>query len=108
MKNNKNYISDESLNFYKHFVIVIMAFNRILIVDHILVIPTSNTTLYSMMDSTDETVSSAVTRAAARFPYYCPDGPAIWFAQAEAQFELASITYQRIKFNYVESQLNQQ
>ena len=65
-------------------------------------------TLYSMMDTTDETVSSAVTRAAGRLPPYCPDRPAIWFAQAEAQFELASIKRQRTQFNYVVSQLNQQ
>jgi hypothetical protein len=32
----------------------------------------------------------------------------VWFAQAEAQFELADITRQRTKFNYVVSQLNQQ
>jgi hypothetical protein len=36
------------------------------------------------------------------------DRPAVWFAQAEAQFELSNITRQRKKFNYVVSQLNQQ
>ena len=43
-----------------------------------------------------------------RLPPFWPDRPAVWFAQAEAQFELASITRQRTKFNYVVSQLNQQ
>jgi hypothetical protein len=43
-----------------------------------------------------------------RLPPFWPDRPAIWFAQAEAQFDLAAITRQRTKFNYVMSQLNQQ
>jgi hypothetical protein len=43
-----------------------------------------------------------------RLPPFCPDRPAIWFAQAEAQFEMSAITHQQTKFNYVVSQLNQQ
>jgi hypothetical protein len=43
-----------------------------------------------------------------RLPPFWPDRPAVWFAQAEAQFELSAITRQRTKFNYVVSQLNQQ
>jgi hypothetical protein len=61
-----------------------------------------------MTDTSDETVSSAVYRVAVCLPPFWPDRPAIWFAQAEAQFELAYITCQRTKFNYVVSQLNQQ
>jgi len=49
-----------------------------------------------------------VYRVAACLPSFWPNRPAIWFAQAEAQFELAAITHQRTKFNYVVSQLNQQ
>jgi hypothetical protein len=45
---------------------------------------------------------------AVRLPPFWPDRPAIRFAQAEAQFELASITRQRTKFSYVISHLNQQ
>jgi hypothetical protein len=41
-------------------------------------------------------------------PPFWPDRPAVCFTQAEAQFELASITRQRTKYNYVVSQLNQQ
>jgi hypothetical protein len=37
-----------------------------------------------------------------------PERPAVWFAQAEAQFELGSIARQRINLNYVVAQLNQQ
>lgn len=61
-----------------------------------------------MTDPTDEVVSSAVYRVAVRLPPFWPDRPAVWFGQAEAQFELANITQQRTKFNYVVSQLNQQ
>jgi len=60
------------------------------------------------MDTTDETVSSAVYRSSLRLPPFWPDRPAVWFAQAESQFELAAITRQPTKFNYVVSQLNQQ
>jgi hypothetical protein len=61
-----------------------------------------------MTDSTEETVSSAVYRVAVRLLPFWPDRPAVWFAQAEAQFDLAAITRQRTKCNYVMSQLNQQ
>ena len=43
-----------------------------------------------------------------RLPPFWPDRPAVWFAQAESQFELATITRAHTKFNYVVSQLNQQ
>jgi len=58
-----------------------------------------------MMDTTDETVSSAVYRVAVRLVPFWPDRPAVWFAKAEVQFELAGITRQRTQFNYVVSQL---
>jgi len=62
MKNNKNYRSDDTLKFSnKHFVIFIIVFISILIFDHIFLNPTSDTTtLYSMLDTRNETVSSAV------------------------------------------------
>jgi len=62
MKNNKNYRSDETLKLSnKNFVIFIIVFIRILIFDHIFVTSTSDTTtLYSMRDTTNEAVSSAV------------------------------------------------
>ena len=86
-----------------------MVFIRLLIYDHIFVNPTSDiSTIYSMMETTDETVSSAVKRAAGRLPPYCPNRTAVSFSRAEAQFEFASITRQRTKFNYVVSNLNQQ
>jgi hypothetical protein len=61
-----------------------------------------------MTEPTEETLSSAVYRADVWLPPFWPDRPAVWFAQAEAQFELAAITCQRTKFSYVVLQLNQQ
>jgi hypothetical protein len=45
---------------------------------------------------------------AVRLPTFWPDRPALWFAQAEEQFELAAVTRQRTTFKYVVSQLHQQ
>jgi len=63
--------------------------------------------LYSKTEPNDETQSLLVHKVAVNLPPFWPDQPAVWFAQAEAQFELAAITSQRMKFNYVVSQLNQ-
>jgi hypothetical protein len=41
-----------------------------------------------------------------RLTPFWPDRPALWFAQAEAQFELAAITSERSKFNHIISQLD--
>jgi len=60
-----------------------------------------------MTEPADEIQSPEVYRVAVRLPHFRTDRPAIWFAQAKAQFQLAAIT-QRTKFNYVVSQLNQQ
>jgi hypothetical protein len=54
------------------------------------------------------TASSEEYRVAVHLQPFWPDRPALWFAQAEAQFQLAAITCQQTKFNYVVSQLNQQ
>jgi len=61
-----------------------------------------------MLDKTNETISSAVYRFSLRLPPFWPDRPAVWFAQAESQFEFAAITGQSTNSNYVVSQLNQQ
>jgi hypothetical protein len=64
--------------------------------------------LCNMMEPTEETLCSTVCRVAVRLPLFWPDQPAIWFAQAEVQFELVAITCQQTKFNYVVSHLSQQ
>jgi hypothetical protein len=60
------------------------------------------------MKPTEQTLSSAVYSVAVRLPHFWSDRPAVSFAQAKAQFELAAITRQRHKFNYMVSQLYQQ
>ena len=109
MKNNKNYGSDETLKHSnKIFVIFIIVFIRILIFDHIFVTSTSDqTTLYSMRDTKTRLLAQRC-RDAVRLPHFWPDRPAVCFALAEAQFEMAYITRQHTKNNYVLSQLNQQ
>ena len=61
-----------------------------------------------MTELPEQPSSPEVYRVTVRLPPFWPDRPAIWFAQAESQFELAAITRQRTKFNYVISQLNQE
>lgn len=56
----------------------------------------------------DTEVSTTIYRVAVRLPPFWPDKPALWFAQAEAQLELAGVTSQKTKFNQVVAQLNQQ
>ena len=50
--------------------------------------------------------SAEVPRVAVRLPPFWPERPAVWFAQAEAQFTLAGISSERIKFCHVISQLD--
>jgi hypothetical protein len=59
-----------------------------------------------MTEPSADTLEAAVYRVVVRLPPFWPDRPAVWFAQAEAQFELAAITNERTKFNYVISQLD--
>ena len=54
------------------------------------------------------THSPEFVRVPVLLPNFWLDLPAMWFAQAEAQFQLAAITRLQTKFNYVVSQPNQQ
>jgi hypothetical protein len=65
-------------------------------------------TLINIMHSSEDNNRSEIYRVAVRLPPFWQERPAVWFAQAEAQFELAAITQQRTKFNHVVSQLSQQ
>ena len=61
-----------------------------------------------MTEISEDTQGAALYSVTLRLPSFWPDRPALCFAQAEAQFELASITRQKTKFSYVVSQLHQQ
>jgi hypothetical protein len=61
-----------------------------------------------MTEPADDPLGATLYRVAVRLPPIWPDRPALWFAQPEAQFDLAGITRQRTQFNYVVSQLHQQ
>ena len=56
----------------------------------------------------DTEVSATLYRVAVCLPPFWPDKPALWFAQVEAQLELARVKSQKTKFNQVVTQLNQQ
>lgn len=48
-----------------------------------------------------------VCRVSVKLPTFWPDKPAVWFRQVEAQFQIAGITADSTKFNYVIAQLDQ-
>jgi hypothetical protein len=54
-----------------------------------------------------ESSPAEVSRVAVRLPPFWAERPAVWFAQAEAQFFLAGISSERTKFFHVISQLEQ-
>ena len=66
------------------------------------------TVLYSIMETTEETVCSAVFRIAVQLPHVWPELPAVWFAQAVEPFERAFIKLQRNNYNYVVWKFNLQ
>jgi hypothetical protein len=55
-----------------------------------------------MQEAPDSSQGGYIYRPAVRLP---PFWPGLWFATAEAQFNLASVTSEKTKFNYVISQL---
>ena len=58
-----------------------------------------------MSEDPDSFQGGHIHRPTVRLPPFWPDRPGLWFAQAEGQFELSSVTSERTKFNYVISQL---
>jgi hypothetical protein len=58
------------------------------------------------MEATDNAPLAEVSRVAVRLPPFWAERPAVWFAQAEAQFFLAGINSGQTKFCYVISQLD--
>lgn len=60
----------------------------------------------TMQEAADSSQSRPVYRVALRLPPFWLDRPALWFAQAEAQFELASIISEKTKCKQVISHLD--
>jgi hypothetical protein len=58
------------------------------------------------MQTTESSVPAEISRVAVRLPPFWAERPAVWFAQAEAQFTLAGINSERTKFYYIISQLD--
>jgi hypothetical protein len=58
------------------------------------------------METTNGTQPAEVSRVAVRLPPFWAEWPAVWFAQAEAQFSLAGISTETTKFYHVISQLD--
>jgi hypothetical protein len=59
------------------------------------------------MEAADGTQPAEISRVAVRLPPFRAERPAVWFAQAKAEFSLAGISSERTKFQYVISQLDQ-
>jgi hypothetical protein len=53
------------------------------------------------MEAADGTQPAEVSRVAVKLPPSWAERPAVWFAQAEAQFFLAGISNERRTFYYV-------
>jgi hypothetical protein len=60
------------------------------------------------MQTTDNSAPAEVSRVAVRLPPFWAERPAVWFAQAEAQYALAGISSEQTKFYYVISQMEHQ
>jgi hypothetical protein len=58
------------------------------------------------MEAADSSPPTEVSRVAMRLPPFWAERPAVWFAQAEAQFTFAGINSEKIKFCHLNSQLD--
>lgn len=54
-----------------------------------------------------DTPHPSVCRVAVKLPPFWPTQPDIWFHQVEARFNLAGVTQDQTKFNYIVSELDQ-
>jgi hypothetical protein len=57
-----------------------------------------------MQEESNSSQGGYIHRPVVRLPLFWPDRPGLWFAQAEAQCNLAAVTSERTKFNYGISQ----
>jgi hypothetical protein len=57
------------------------------------------------MEAANNSAPAGISRVAMRLPPFWAERPAVWFAQAEAQFTLVGISSEKTKFYHVISQL---
>lgn len=70
---------------------------------------TLNQNLNNPSASVDATIAPqnhSVSKVSVKLPPFWADRPAVWFAQIEAQFEIAGISADTTKYNYVVAQLD--
>jgi hypothetical protein len=60
------------------------------------------------MDAADSSPPAELWRVAVRLPPFWAERPAVWFAQAEAQFFLDGVSSEKTKFFHMISQLDHQ
>jgi hypothetical protein len=58
------------------------------------------------MENTNGKPQAEISRVAVRLPPFWAERPAVWFAQAEAQFTVTGISSEQTEFCYVISQLD--
>ena len=56
-----------------------------------------------MQEASESSQGGHIHGATVRLPPFWTDRPGLWFAQAEAQLSLDSVTSEKTKFNYVVS-----
>jgi hypothetical protein len=58
------------------------------------------------MEAADSSPPAEVSRGAVRLQPFWSEGPAVWFAQTEAQFFLAGVNSEKTKYFHIISQLD--
>jgi hypothetical protein len=58
------------------------------------------------MEAADSSPPAEASSVAVRLPPFWAERPAVWFAQAEAQFYLAGVNSEKTKFFHLISQLD--